>query len=264
MTKTDIGFKALTEQLRSRDLVIPAGWRQGRTAYGGLTAGLCLSEVLHAHPDLPPLRTAQITFVGPVSESPVFETRLLRRGRNVISFEVTAKNDEDVCAVAVFMFGAGRPSGIAKTLSPPKGPAPKDLPAFIPPQAKNFVPVFFHRFDTRLIEGARPMTGADRGYIRCWSRHVDEASRSGIEAFMALGDVLPPAAAPLMKAPAPISSMNWQINILVDDVDSEDGWYMVETDLSAAADGYSTQIMRFWDLSGRLVAEGIQSVAIFA
>jgi len=41
------------------------------------------------------------------------------------------------------------------------------------------------------------MSGAEEGYIRTWSRHMDEASRDGIDSLVTIGDVLPPAALPM-------------------------------------------------------------------
>jgi len=67
----------------------------------------------------------------------------------------------------------------------------------------------------------------------------------------------------MFKTMGPISSMNWQMNMLVDDVSSDDGWYQIETILNAAAGGYCTQLMRFWNRKGDLIAEGMQSVAVF-
>ena len=139
-------------------------------------------------------------------------------------------------------------------------PAEYDL--FTPPGLEAAVPSFFLNFDTRLVEGQRPVSGADEGYIRVWSRHKDSASRTGAAAFLTLGDVLPPAAMPTFSKFGPVSSVNWQMNILQDAV-TKDGWWHVETRQTAARGGYSSQIMRFWNTSGDLVAEGIQNVAIF-
>ena len=40
-------------------------------------------------------------------------------------------------------------------------------------------------------------------------------------------------------------------------------WWHVESRLTAARGGYSSQIMRIWNTEGRLVVEGLQSIAIF-
>ena len=92
---------------------------------------------------------------------------------------------------------------------------------------------------------------------------MDEKSRDGVASFLCIGDVLPPAAIPMFTKMGAISSMNWHINVLVDDVATKDGWWHIESNQSAASDGYSSQIMRYWNTDGVLVAEAIQSVAIF-
>jgi len=88
-------------------------------------------------------------------------------------------------------------------------------------------------------------------------------SREGIESLLCIGDVLPPAAIPMFNKMGPISSINWMFNILTDTPVTEDGWWQVETRLTAARDGYSSQVTRFWNTNGNLVAEGMQAVAIF-
>jgi len=212
--------------------------------------------------DLPPLRSAMINFVGPVTEDPIFSSTLLRRGRNVTNIAAEAKIDDQSVGRADFLFGASRTSEIEIKCSAPKADKPEDCEPFTPEAIRKMVPGFFHNFDTRLIAGARPMMGKE-GYIRTWSRHLDPRSREGVGSLLCLADVLPPAAMPLMRSMAPISSMSWLVNFLSPNPETEDGWWQVETQLSAAKSGYSTQVMRIWNRDGELVIEGLQSVAIF-
>jgi len=242
---------------------IPEGWRQGRTAYGGLTAGLSLAAAQKQFDDLPPFRSATVNFIGPVTGDPVFTSRKLRQGRNVTSIETEGKVDGNVVSSCTFIFAHMRESEITVDCPAPEAPEPKECEAFTPKGAESFVPAFFNRFDTRLIEGSRPMSGAEQGYIRTWSRHGDAASRGEIASLLTLGDVLPPSAAPLFKQLAAISSVNWIFTVLTDSPQTEDGWWQVETKLTAAAGGYSSQVMRIWNTRGQLVAEGMQCVAIF-
>ncbi|NNE58221.1 MAG: thioesterase family protein [Hellea sp.] len=261
-TKTP-GFREIANQLGSGVVTIAEGWRQGRTAYGGMTAGLLMAAIARDFPDLPPLRSSQISFVGPVDASPVFKTRLLRKGRNVVTIEAKVLSGDNVCGAAICMFGAAREFDRSQQLPAPSLPNPEDCVPLIRGKALQFTPLFVRQFETLLVEGAPPMSGAKAPYIRCWSRHADPESRTGIDSFICLGDVLPPAAMATYKSVKAVSSMNWQLNILVDDVTSEDGWYQIETRQSAAEGGYSSQIMRFWNRKGDLIAEGLQSVAIF-
>ena len=50
----------------TRATTIPETWKQGRTAYGGLTAALCLQAAMPLAGGLP-VRAAQVAFVGPVN-----------------------------------------------------------------------------------------------------------------------------------------------------------------------------------------------------
>ena len=242
---------------------IPEGWRQGRTAYGGLTAGLSLAAAKKQFPDLPPFRSATVNFIGPVTGDPVFTSRKLRAGRNVTSVETQGTVDGAPVSSCSFIFAAKRPSALTIDCPAPDAPPPAACEPFTPPAAKDFVPGFFNRFDTRLIAGARPVSGANEGYIRTWSRHHDEASRSGIESLLTIGDVLPPAAMPLFRQFGPVSSVNWMFTVLTDEPITEDGWWHIETKLTAAMGGYSSQVMRIWNMQGQLVAEAMQCVAIF-
>jgi len=262
---SNAGFRHISNRLiAGQELIIPDVWRQGRTAYGGLTAGLCVAAAERDVSDLPPLRSIQVTFVGPVPSNPVFTTRLLRQGKNVTTIDVKANGpDGAVCVAAICMFGAARPSVVEAHDPAPRLPDPEKTKPFFPPAAAKFIPSFSKQFDVRLIEGHPPVSGTSEAYMRVWVRHHDPASRSETDSFMALGDVLPPAASATFKQMGPISSMNWQVNFLVDDLSSDGGWYQLEIQQSAARGGYSTQPMKYWNRKGDLIAEGLQSIAIF-
>ena len=266
-TATSLGFTEISNTMQPDGdgyrAAIPDDWRQGRTCYGGLTAGLAVAAAERHFENLPPLRSANVTFVGPVSGDPVFTPTLLRRGRNVTMIDVTAKVGDDIVGTVTCAFGAARESELTQEFTAPPAPTPADCEPFTPPQMGDFVPGFFHRFETQLIDGGRPMSGAKEGYIRAWSRHKDAGSREGTASFVTLSDVLPPAAMPMFTKMGPVSSMTFLLNILDDAPETKDGWWQVETRQTAARGGYSTQVMRFYDYEGRLVAEGLQSVTIF-
>ena len=267
MSETKIGFQAAANSLTEEDGGfrghIPKAWRQGRTAYGGLTAGLSLVTVKKQFPDLPPFRSATINFIGPITEDPVFSSRLLRKGRNVTSVLTEAHIGETCITNATFIFGALRSSDLSVPLPAPQAPPPAKCELLTPPKFRDFVPGFFNRFETHLIDGGRPMSGHHEGYIRVWSRHKDPASREGIASLLTLGDVLPPAAMSLVKKMGAISSVNWIFTTFTDTPETEDGWWHVDSRLSAAQGGYSSQVMRIWNTKGELVAEGMQCVTIF-
>lgn len=249
---TDNGFQA----------EISSNWKQGRTTYGGLTAALMLATAEKTVQDLPPLRSALINFVGPVSDSPMLSANLERRGRNVTNVSASAHIGDKSVGRADFLFGTTRSSKLDIAFPAADTLPPNQCDPFTPEAAQKLVPQFFHNFDTRLIDGARPLMG-DEGYIRTWSRHLDPNSREGLASLLCIADVLPPAAMPLLRTFAPVSSMSWIVNLLMDEPKTEDGWWQIESRLTAASGGYSSQVMRIWNTEGQLVVEGMQSVAVF-
>ena len=56
---------AMRQSSTDHSIVLPDDWLQGRTAYGGLSAALCLEATKRSHEDLPPLRSAHFCFIGP-------------------------------------------------------------------------------------------------------------------------------------------------------------------------------------------------------
>ncbi|MCU0730154.1 MAG: thioesterase family protein, partial [Hyphomonas sp.] len=67
----------------ARASVVPENWMQGRTAYGGLTAALCLEAASHLVGGLP-VRAVQVAFVGPVNGTVTCKPEVLREGKNTI------------------------------------------------------------------------------------------------------------------------------------------------------------------------------------
>ncbi|MEL6687233.1 MAG: thioesterase family protein [Pseudomonadota bacterium] len=257
-----ISFAELAEQAQMRAPDIPDSWKQGRTAYGGLSAALMLVQARAQYPDLPELRSALVNFTGPVTDAPDLSTELLRQGRNVTTLFSRAEIEGKTVCTGTFSLGAARDSHLSVDCPVPDADAPENHELFFP-ENSPFVPGFTRNFETRLIEGSRPMSGGTSRRLRCWSRHKDPASREGEASLLCLADILPPAALTIMTQLGPVSSMTWICNILRKP-ETRDGWYHVEADLTAALDGYSSQVMRIWNTDGELIVEGMQSITIFA
>lgn len=240
---------------------IPDDWMQGRTTYGGLTAALCLDAALTAHAGLPPLRSAQVAFVGPAAGEARVETSVLRAGRSVTFINADLLADGGLATRAVFAFGAERASAFdVRHLPFPDGPGPEESEPFF---GAHPGPPFAQHYEVRLARGARPVTGSAEREHHLWVRHRDARAR-GVVALLALADMPPPAAMPMFTAPAPISSMTWLVNCLAPDPDARDGWFLIRTAVEDVARGYSSQDMTIWTRDGAPVIAARQSVAVFA
>ncbi len=241
-------------------VTIPDGWMQGRTTYGGLSAALCLEASLRAFPDLPPLRSALISFVGPAGGAVEARAQVLRRGKSVTFVESDLLGERGLATRCAFVFGVGRPSEFSRTFTPfPEMPPPEDCEPLIPP---GLGPPFAQHFETGLAKGARPFTGSDEFDHFVWVRHRDKDATT-LPALLALADMPPPAVLPMATTLAPISSVTWSVNFLNDAPKTTDGWWLLQSRGENAAEGYSSQDMLVWNRDGDLVIAGRQSVAIF-
>ncbi|MEB1528537.1 thioesterase family protein [Xanthomonas sp. WHRI 7945] len=241
---------------------VPASWRQGRTAFGGLSAALALQAALRAAPSaLPPLKSAHIWFVGPTDAALRFDARLLRQGKSATSIAVDCLAGEQVALRAALLFAQPRPSGIVHDFMPaPPAVCAPDAAAPIADSAAT--PAFVANFEMRLAGGALPVSGAATPELLVWARHRDGGGVDPSVALVALGDCLPPAAMACFTEPAPVSSMTWTLDFPQPATAGD--WFLLRSASRHAADGYSLQDMQIWDRAGRLVLSGRQTVAIYA
>ncbi len=232
---------------------IDESWLQGRTAYGGLSAAIALHAVKAAVPDLPPLRSAQIAFVGPLSGTVTATPVLLRKGKNSAFVDCTVANEDGIGLRALFLFIAHRDSSIRYG---ELAIAPPTIPEAAPIDDAGIGPGFLGNFDFAKV--GEPVPGNWRRWARLKQR---DALDSEVE-LIAVADALPPAAMSAAKAWGPISTTTWQIN-LVGDPGTRDGWWLLGADLLHAADGNSSQTMTIWNRNGLAIATATQSVALF-
>lgn len=238
----------------------PQGWAQGRALFGGIVAALCAQTARLSVADLPPLRSAQVTFAGPAQGRLGFRADLLRRGRTTTVVSVDCTGDDKFAARSVFTYGAARESRVHHDLTEcPAVSAPQDCKLFFP--QGNTPPGFFPNFEMRLAEGARPLSGANMPQFTVWVRHAEEGGVDPTIALVALADSLPPAAMVQFPAMAPISTMSWSIDFF-QPIRSR-GWHLLRSTSEQAADGYSLQSMSLWDAEGKRIAAGRQAVALF-
>ncbi|MDB5712011.1 MAG: TesB-like acyl-CoA thioesterase 1 [Sphingomonas bacterium] len=238
-------------------VAIPTDWLQGRTTYGGLSAALALHAAQGIEPGLPPLRSAQIAFIGPLAGEVTVTATKLRRGRTAAFIQADVVSDAGLGLRATFVFMADQPSRIdlagrlTSTLRPPAA----DAKVYTGPD--EFFTGNFNFLD--LKDEAK----GEAEWLR-WARLRDHNELDPMVQLMAVGDALPPAAFKLLgKEPAPISSLTWIVNLLTPAPTTRDGWWLLSATSDHARHGCSSQIMTMWNADGQPVAQGMQSVAIF-
>jgi acyl-coenzyme A thioesterase PaaI-like protein len=247
-------------------LHVPADWMQGRTFYGGLSAALCLAGVRRAHPDLPSLRTAMISFVGPAAGDARVRASVLRRGKSATFITADLENDGGesdgaIATRATFCFGAARASALSGNFLPaPDVPSPEAIQPFFPSGAG---PAFTRHFDMLQAAGPRVMSGASEAEIFLWARARDASGTPADVALLAIADAPPPAGIAMMSVPAPISTMSWMVEVLTEDLGAPGDWLLLRSRADFVADGYQAQSMSVWSRDGRPLIAARQTVGIF-
>lgn len=243
-------------------VAIPADWLQGRTAYGGLSSALALHAAMGCEADLPPLRSAQVSFIGPVSGEVTVSATRLRRGRNAAFVQADIMSDAGLGYRATFVFMAEQQSRIALDRRGSGGAEPPAAGATLYTGPDGFFTGNFNFVDLKEAPGGRALGEAE--WLR-WARLRAHAELDPMVEVMAIADALPPAAFRLLgEEPAPVSSLTWIVNLLTPAPRTRDGWWLLSARSDYAQGGCSSQIMRVWNADGEQVAEGMQSVAIFA
>ncbi len=247
---------ALEDGLR---VTVPADWHQGRTCYGGLSSALALAAAMRIAPDLPALRSAQISFVGPLFGTVEVRARLRRSGRNAhwVSAEVAGEAGIGLISSFVFM-GPGESAAQLNGCPPPDGLVPFDLAEPLPAGiGSTFLQ---NHFDVRF---ALPRNETRKPEF-CW--WVRARARSGLDPFteaLLCADALPPGVLPLLPRGSPVSSMHWQAGFLTAQPATRDGWWLLQTLGDYAEKGCSSQRMNLWNAAGDPVIAAMQSVALF-
>ncbi len=234
---------------------IPADWLQGRTAFGGLSSGLALAAAKQVEPDLPPLRSAQVAFIGPLSGAVTVSATRLRRGRNAAFVQADIVSDAGLGLRATFVFMAPLDSAVTLDTAPAAGHAPPPGEAKLYTGPADHFTGNFNFLDLKQAAGPAE-------FLR-WGRLIERDGLDPEVELMVLGDALPPAAFRLFDQRPPLSSLSWIINLVRPRPATREGWWLLNATTDTARNGYSSQRMRLWDADGALVAEGMQGVAIF-
>lgn len=250
---------------RGGDLDIPAGWTQGRANFGGLVAAILYACIDGLIEDDRALRSATVSFVGPVASGPAtVQATLLRHGKSVSQAEARLLQGGEVVAVMLASLGAARASAIA--VGAPAAPvfkAPDDCVAL--PYIAGITPEFTQHVDFRIGHGDFPFTGSALPEMGGWMRLKESRGPVDLLDLFMLVDTWPPALLPMVKAPAPGSSMTWTLEPLrLPAGKTASSWWQYLATTDYAQDGYGNCAARIWDDEGNLVAISRQTVVVFA
>ena len=260
MTKTFAELLAEAAELPDGiAVIIPETWHQGRTAYGGFSTALTLATAIKVGGELPPLRSAQVSMIAPVFGEVTVHARLLRRGRNAVWMAAEILRGGEVAFTASFAFMGP----VESALHVNDRPAPTDRVPLA--EARGFVnergPAFLcNHFDVRF---ALPKGEGKSPEMCWWVRSRDWPALDPMVELILCADALPPGVMSLLTPATPVSTMQWQVNLLTPAPRTQDGWWLLRSTGDYAEQGCSSQRMAIWNADGAPILAGMQSVALF-
>lgn len=242
----------------------PTAWGHGRTLFGGLQAALLVAAMRRQVGDEIPLRSLQVTFVGPVSPGLVrIAVRVLRRGKSAVHVQAHTLGEDGVGCTALAVFGRARPSQLAFAPAWPEMDAPPEQgePNLYVPNVK---PEFIRHADQRFVRGGRPFSGAREARTQTWVRYPRELAVTE-SVLIAIADTIPSPAVHTLQQFAIASSMAWTLEFLAHDFGgTPETYWLMDAEATSAGDGYVFQTATLWSADRRAIALSRQSAVVFA
>lgn len=257
MAKFSELLRAATSDGDGLALDVTPDWAQGRSTFGGLQAAFAVQAMRRHVPDVP-LRTLQVTFIGPILGRLHVETSVLRTGSSATHVEARITGDGGLATVAIGVFGKPRTSAVTVERTQPVVARDKAIEM---PHIPGLAPAFIQHFQGTWLRGALPTMGSTE------TEHVIEVGirddGPATEAHaIALADFVPPLALSFLRKPAFGGTLTWMLDLLTDRFDGLTGW-RIDAELMAARAGYTSQSLVLWGPDGRAVALGRQNMTVF-
>jgi acyl-CoA thioesterase len=250
---------------------VPAGWRQGRGAFGGLTIGATL-RAIEARVTDPRRKVRSVTaeLAAPVEAGPSeIAVDVLRTGSSVTVARGALIQRGETRTHVVAVLAAPRPGAgplAWRELEPPRAPPWKQVEAAwigVPVDGGPSWPEFVRHFELRIVEGLPLAGGAARavGWIRA---RAPGGLRDAAHIAM-LADAWYPAAMVRTTAMRPMATIAYTLDIVdgIDGLDPE-APLLYRGTVPVCSDGYFLETRELWGEDGRLVAINQQTLAIIA
>tara|TARA_R110002167_G_scaffold32146_1_gene104839 strand:+ start:1442 stop:2230 length:789 start_codon:yes stop_codon:yes gene_type:complete len=248
----------------SASIQISEEWAQGRSIFGGFVAAVVYQAMLKELDDARPVRSLQISFVGPVLIGHALEltTEVLRKGKSVTQILGRGIQNGQTQITIVASFGHARKS-ILKVNEPVSkfDETPESIKAmpFMPGATPNFTRFFDFRYCTQF-----PFTGSSDQSLKGFVRFKDETVEIGNAELIALVDAWPPAPLSMLTTMSPASSLNWTIDFIKPLPNLSAGEFcQYQADIVHVEGGYGVTRAKVWNSSGELIAISQQAVTIF-
>lgn len=245
-------------------VAIPAGWEQGRGAFGGVVLGALARAILDAEPEKERLlRMLSGEICAPVLAVPgEIHVELLRRGKNMTYADARFLQDGKVVARA--SAGLSQRRRIAGESVWPEPPIQKPIEeARMIEMPEGIAPVFSRNYDFR-ITGPFPFTGQREAIVEGYTREALPPAQLDAPSIIGLADSYWPAVFSTMRTPRAIATAGFTAQLLMDpsELDASKHLYY-RAQAPVVHEGFFVEMRELW-AGDRLVAMNQQTFAILA
>ncbi len=240
-------------------------WAQGRTVYGGLSAGMLYSAAKGYVETSRVLRSMTTNFVGPmlIEEDFDIKVEIIREGKNVSQIQARAIQQGKNCVISQFCFAQGRTSKIRVVNTDSHNMELPKKGNYIP-QIPKVTPKFLKHFDLSIEEGGVPFLGKKSSHYFGWMRYKDSPEVFTDAHLVSIIDAWPPTLLQMLNWPAPASTVSWNLEFLHPHLPVKpNDWFAYKAITRQAADGYGHTEATIWDTHGKAIALSRQTVAVF-
>ncbi|MDJ0656251.1 MAG: thioesterase family protein [Xanthomonadales bacterium] len=248
-----------------QEVVVPDSWAQGRTVYGGLSAGLLCEAASKGVDSDRRLRSLKVNFLRPLETEKPFrvEVEEISAGRTVVvrSAQIIQDGAAHVIAQASFVTRLDSQVHI-ETFRPPTL-KPWNAEGALRMRGPGF-PAFTRFIDFHTTTKGLPFQGVEVPEIGGWMRFETAPETITKSHLVCLIDAWPPAAVPCFGQLVPLSTINWGIHFAepLDGVRGDDFLgYLARVNFFK--DGYGSSTADIWAPDGRLLAKSYQTFVIY-
>jgi acyl-CoA thioesterase len=247
------------------DVVVPRSWAQGRTVFGGLSAGLLCDAVSQGVDPDRRLRYLKVGFLRPLETEKPFRIEMeeLSAGRTIVvrSAQIIQDGEARVTAQANFVTRLESQVEI-ETFRPPTL-KPWNAEGALRMRGPGF-PAFTRFFDFHATTEGLPFRGGEVPELGGWMRFEAAPDTITKSHLVCLIDAWPPASASYYDRTVPLSTINWGIHFAepLDGVRGDDFLgYLARVNFFR--DGYGSSAADIWSPDSRLLAKSYQTFVMY-
>ena len=251
--------------LERDEVVIPSEWAQGRTVYGGLSAGLLCDALSQGVDTDRRLRYLKVGFLRPLEAEKPFRIEMeeVSAGRTVIVRSASIIQDDKARVTAQANFVTKLESQV-------------EIQTFRAPQLEPWnaqgamrmrgpqLPSFTRFIDFYVTTRGLPFQGLEVPELGGWMRFDTAPGSITKSHLVCLIDAWPPAPVTYYDRIVPLSTINWGIHFAepLDGVRGDDFLgYLARVNFFR--DGYGSTTADIWAPDGRLLAKSYQTFVMY-